>query len=213
MLAPEIEVTAIRLPGRETRFREPVPQRIQDLAAEVIHGIAPLLDTPYAMFGHSMGALTAFEVCQAARAQGLREPVRLLVSGRPAPQLRLRQAPVHSAPRRELVARLQEYRGTQPELLSDPEALDAFISVLRADLAMSETYHYDPRPPLECPVSAFGGTDDTFATPAELDAWRIHTTAGFCHRSFPGGHFFLHEAPAEVVRAMTDDLSPSRAWP
>jgi medium-chain acyl-[acyl-carrier-protein] hydrolase len=206
-LAPGIEVVAIRLPGRETRFREPVPGRIQDLAVGVVRAITPLLDVPYALFGHSMGALVAFEACQALRRTGLPAPTRLLVSGRPAPHLPLRHAPVHAAPTAELVARLRDYQGTRSELLDDPVALSAFISVLRADLASSEMYRYGAQPPLDCPISAFGGVDDQFAPEADLAAWESHTAAGFRVQRFPGGHFFLHEITGQFLAAAAGELN------
>jgi medium-chain acyl-[acyl-carrier-protein] hydrolase len=207
-LAPGIEVIAIRMPGRQTRSGGPA--RIQDLAAALVRDIAPLLGLPYAWFGHSMGALTAFELCRAARGLGLAGPVRLLVSGRPAPHIPLRHTPLHDSPDAELAARLRGYCGTPavpPEVLDDPSALRALIAVLRADLAVSETYRYHREPRLDCPITAFGGTDDPFATAGELGAWRSQTSAGFRVQMFPGGHFFLHEAPEEFLAAIKKDLA------
>jgi medium-chain acyl-[acyl-carrier-protein] hydrolase len=208
-LAPEIEVISIRMPGTRTRSRGPGPARIQDLAAALVLDIAPLLDPPYAWFGHSMGALTAFELCRAARGLGLAGPVRLLVSGRPAPHIPPRHSPLHDSPASELAARLQGYSGTPvvpPQVLDDPSALRALIAVLRADLAVSETYRYHREPRLDCPITAFGGTDDPFATAGELSAWRSQTSAGCRVQMFPGGHFFLHEAPEDFLAALKKDL-------
>lgn len=206
-LPGDLEVVAVRLPGRETRFGEPVPGRIQDLAVAAVRAVTPLLDKPYAVFGHSMGALLAFEACQALRRSGLPGPARLLVSGRPAPHVPLRHAPVHAAPSAELVARLRDYAGTRSEVLNDPSALGPFISLLRSDLAISETYKYVPQPPLDCPISVFGGTNDHFATEADLTAWHLHTAAGFRVQRFPGGHFFLHEAGSRFLAAAARELA------
>jgi medium-chain acyl-[acyl-carrier-protein] hydrolase len=208
-LAPGIEVISIRMPGTRSGSGGPGPARIQDLAAALVGDIAPLLDPPYAWFGHSMGALTAFELCRAARGRGLAGPVRLLVSGRPAPHIPPRHSPLHDAPDAELAARLRDYGGAPavpPEVLDDPSALRSLIAVLRADLAVSETYRYHREPRLDCAITAFGGTDDPFATAGELSAWRSQTSAGFRVRMFPGGHFFLHAAPEEFLAAIKQDL-------
>lgn len=205
-LAPDVEVVAIRLPGRESRFRERPYTRLGDVVTALLGQLGSSLDRPYAVLGHSMGALIGYELAQASRRLGLRPPARLLVSGRPAPDLPDRQKPVHDAPTPRLVARLREMGGTPPEILADPAALDSLLPLLRADFAVAETYRYRGAPPLDCPVSVFGGADDPYARPADLEAWRRHTTAGCTVRVLTGGHFFLHEPDARLVPVIRADL-------
>jgi medium-chain acyl-[acyl-carrier-protein] hydrolase len=207
LLAPDIEVIAIRLPGRETRFREPPFTCLDDLVPVLVRQLEPWLDRPYAWFGHSMGALVAFESARMVRRLGLADPVRLFVSGRPAPHLALRYPPIHRAPKAELLSWLQELSGTPPEVLGDPAILSALLPTLRADLTVSETHHCRPEPPLDCPISVFGGTDDHFTTADELRAWAQHSTAADCTvRSLPGGHFFLHQVHQQVLSAIISDV-------
>ncbi|MGX1887242.1 thioesterase II family protein [Streptomyces sp. NPDC055287] len=205
-LAPDIEVVAIRLPGRESRFREMPFTSLDDLVPALVKDLAPLLDEPHAWFGHSMGALLAFEACRLSRELGAPRARRLLVSGRPAPHLPLRGKPVHDAPQADLIARLRANRGTPDEVLDDAVAMAALTPMLRADYAVAETYVFRPEEPLDIPVSAFGGSEDPLATDEELRAWREHTTAPCTVRGYPGGHFYLHEEPAPLLRVITSDL-------
>jgi surfactin synthase thioesterase subunit len=207
-LASDIEVVAVRLPGRETRHRERPFTCMDDLVRELLRGLTPFLDRPHAWFGHSLGALIAFEVCRELSSLGLAQPTRLLVSGRPAPHLTPRQPPVHAAPTEQLLDRLREMDGTPSEILNDPQAISDVLPTLRADLAVAETYRCRPGPPLSCPISVFGGSTDRFATSKELHAWRDHSTAECRVRVFGGGHFYLHAEPAAVLRAVGEDLSP-----
>jgi medium-chain acyl-[acyl-carrier-protein] hydrolase len=212
-LPADVEVVAVRLPGRETRYRERPFDRLDGLVTALVRGLEPLMDRPFAWFGHSMGALVAYEACRAIRDAGGPEPARLLVSGRRAPHLPERYRPVHDAPTADLVARLVELNGTPREVLDDRAVLSAFLPMLRADFAVSETYHWSPGPPLSCPISVFGGLHDPMATQEELHAWKGHSTAGCRVRTFEGDHFFLHTAPERVLLAIDADLRPARANP
>lgn len=204
-LPPDIELIAIRLPGRETRFREPPFTRLDELAPALVSAVRPWLDRPHAWFGHSMGSLIAFEACRILARRSLPAPVRLQVAGKPAPHLVPRQPPVHAAPTADLVDRLRLLGGT-PAALLDGGALGVLLPTLRADFAVAETYTCRPAPPLDCPISVFGGTRDPLTTVAELDAWRRHSAVGGTLRMFEGGHFFPHESQEQVLPVMVADL-------
>jgi medium-chain acyl-[acyl-carrier-protein] hydrolase len=209
-LAADIEVVAIRLPGRESRHRETPYTRLDGIVAGLIEEVShDLVRLPYAWFGHSLGALVAFETCREAQRLGLPDPVRLLVSGRPAPHLIPRQPPVHAAPTARIMDRLREMKGTPPEFLEDPSAMAGVLPTLRADLAAAETYQYRPGPPLGCPISVFGGAQDPFATADELSLWRGHSAASCTMRTFPGGHFYLHESHHELLPVIDAELRSS----
>ncbi|MDX2679228.1 thioesterase II family protein [Streptomyces soliscabiei] len=210
-LSPGIEVVAIRLPGRETRFREEPHHRLDRLVSALVRDIEPLLDRPHAWFGHSMGAGIAFEACRAMRRLGMPEPRRLLVAASPAPHLPRRETPVHQAPDHDLVARLGELNGTSAELFKDKAVLAALLPMLRADFSVAETHRYRPEAPLTCPISAYGGTDDATTTPGDLQEWDRHTTADATVRAFSGGHFFLHESANRFLDVLTADLLLGRA--
>jgi surfactin synthase thioesterase subunit len=209
-LPPWIELVAIRLPGRETRFREPPFTRMDDLVAALAPALAPWLDRPYAWFGHSMGALIAYETARATRRLGLPEPLRLLVSGRAAPHLPPRDPPVHAASTADLVARLRFLGGTPVEVLDDAHMLKHVVPTLRADFAVVETYHWRPEPPLDCPLSVFGGTSDRHCMPGDLDGWSSHTSRDCAVRLFGGDHFFLHRPDRPLIPVIREHLQPAR---
>lgn len=204
-LPSAIELVAIRLPGRETRFRERPFTRLDELVPALVTAVRPWLDRPHAWFGHSLGALVAFEACRILARRGLPAPVRLQVAGKPAPHLVPRQPPVHAAPTAELVDRLRLLGGTPAQLL-DGGGLGVLLPTLRADFAVAETYVCRPAPPLDCPITVLGGDRDPLTTVAELDAWRQHSADGGTLRIFDGGHFFPHEISEEVLPVVTADL-------
>jgi medium-chain acyl-[acyl-carrier-protein] hydrolase len=224
-LEPGIEVVAIRLPGRETRFRERPYDRLDDLLAPLLRNIAPLLDRPHAWFGHSMGAGIAFEVCRAQRRLGLPEPDRLLVAGLPAPHLPRRATPVHDAPAEELFARIGQLKGKEDagkengtpvngeagETPAGNPMLNVMLPTLRADFAVAETHTHRPGPALGCPVTVYGGRSDASTTREELAAWSRHSDADTTVRLFPGGHFFPHDDPDGFLPVLADDLLGRRS--
>jgi medium-chain acyl-[acyl-carrier-protein] hydrolase len=205
-LAPDIEVIALRLPGRETRFGKPPYTSLDQLVPELVEELKPWLNRPHAWFGHSLGALVAFEACRELRRRAVAEPSRLLVAGRPAPQLPLRLPPVHAASEPVLRARLHELDGTPGALLVAPSGLSAQLNTLRADLRASELYEHRPEPPLDCPITVLGGLLDPYTTPTDLAAWRAQTTTDCTVEIFPGGHFFPHQNLDAVLHRVREDL-------
>jgi medium-chain acyl-[acyl-carrier-protein] hydrolase len=206
LVPPDIELIAIRLPGRETRYKEEPFTRLDELVASLVRALAPLLEEPHAWFGHSMGALIAYEACRAERDLHLGAAIRLAVSGRPAPHLPARQEPVHNAPRDKLLHRLRDTNGTPREILEDPAMLSALLPALRADLSVAETYRHIHADPLTCPISVFGATDDCYTTLDGIDAWRSHTKADCAVHLFSGDHFFVHKLKEQVVPSICADV-------
>jgi medium-chain acyl-[acyl-carrier-protein] hydrolase len=215
LLPDDVELVSVRLPGREARFREPAFSRLDDLIAELADNLTPLLDVPYGWFGHSMGALVAFETCRETRRRGLPEPARLLISGRPAPHLAARpvsvlglpgQTPARDATNAEFAALLAALNGTPGEVQGGTAAFAPFIPTLRADLSVIETYQYRPEPPLDLPISVFGGEQDPVASLEELQAWHVHSSLSCRVATFPGGHFYLHQVRERFVAALARDL-------
>jgi medium-chain acyl-[acyl-carrier-protein] hydrolase len=209
-LAPYAELVAIVPPGRESRIMEPPLRRVADVVGGLLGAVVPLLDRPHAWFGHSLGALTAFETCRALSRAGLPAPARLLVSGRIAPHMPPRESPVHDAPLHDFLTRLRELKGTPPEILADPVMLTGLLPMLRADFTAVETYVCEPAPPLACPVSVFSGASDPFVSLDGMNAWRQHTTAEFTIRVLGGDHFFLHRSPGNFLSLVAEDLERAR---
>src|SRR5205085_10328077 len=161
------------------RSRESAFARLPPLVAALTDALRPHLDRPYAVFGHSLGALVAFEWVRELRRRHWPTPELLIVSGRAAPHLPPRQRPIHTLPEAEFRAELARFNGTPAPVLGHDELMRTLLPLLRADFAAAETYEYVAEPALDVPITAVGGSDDPRATAAELDAWREYTRAGF----------------------------------
>lgn len=210
----DIEVCSIQPAGRETRFEEPLGECMLQFAAQAASAIAPLLETPFALFGHSMGALAAFETARQLRSRGEPAPVRLFVSGHRGPQVPSRLPALHAAPDDEMVAQLEQRYGPVPaEILADAFMRAHYLGILRADMKMVETYRYAPEKPLECGISAFGGELDRIVPPDHIEDWSEQTASSFNLQIFPGDHFFLNTATEQVLQTVVSDLRCGAAGP
>jgi medium-chain acyl-[acyl-carrier-protein] hydrolase len=206
-LAPEIEVVAVRLPGRESRFGQPAMRHVDDVVPALVRDLEPLVDRPVAWFGHSMGGVIAFEACRLLRRLGLGgELRRLVVAAARAPHLPRRDRPVHQASTPDFLERLRQLGGVQQELMQDGAAMALLLPTLRADFALAETYCCRPEPPLDCPISSYGGTADAFAVEEDVVAWAVHSRSPGRIRMLPGGHFFPHEGPVRLAPLVAADL-------
>jgi medium-chain acyl-[acyl-carrier-protein] hydrolase len=150
-----------------------------------------------------MGALIAFELTHQLRKQNQPSPVHLMVSGRSAPQIPDEDPQTHDLPEKEFMEELRRLNGTPAEALEHPELMQLMLPILRADFAICETYTYEDRPVLDCPIAALGGLDDANVTREELTAWRERTTGAFTMRMFPGDHFYLHTAQLPLLETIT----------
>lgn len=205
-LPPLVEMRPVQLPGRENRMSEPPFTRVEPLVEAVAEALLPCLDRPFAFFGYSMGALVAFELARKLRAAVDLEPLQLFVAGRIAPHLVRREPPNYNLPDPELIEELRRLDGTPEEALEHPELMQLMLPLLRADFELVQTYTYADAAPLSCPVTAFGGAQDTEVSREELAGWAEHTTGAFSLRMFEGGHFFLHDAQEEILRIVSREL-------
>ncbi|WP_438290220.1 thioesterase II family protein [Streptomyces sp. HUAS TT7] len=199
---PGAEFQAVQLPGRGSRFGEPGFASMEALVAAFLDEV-PLSPAPFAFFGHSLGSLIAYEITRALRDAGRPLPARLVVSGYPAPHLRHVRVddPLHHLPDDELIDRVAKIHGGIPqEVLDSAELRELVVGALRDDYRVLETYSWRETEPLAVPITVFGGSADH---PREqLESWQQHTTADVTVRQFPGGHFYLREEPAPVLRAL-----------
>ncbi|MBA2324364.1 MAG: thioesterase [Pseudonocardiales bacterium] len=211
-LPDDVEVVSVQLPGRENRFNEPPIETMEQLVGPLLDGLAGHLVPPFALFGHSMGALIAFELVRRLRASGV-APVHVFASGCRAPDLPGRSPDRHTLPDREFLAAIEELGGIPPELLTEREFLDAMLPSLRGDCTLVETYAFRPQAPLSCPVSAFGGLRDKEVPPEDVRAWSRHTTGTFRVHLLPGDHFFVNSARPDLLRLMVSELRSAGAHP
>jgi len=205
-LPEDVEVVPIQLPGRENRFCEPAIDSVGVLADRVADGLSDYLDRPFALFGHSMGALIAFELARLLR-RGSLEPVHLFASGCRAPHMPSRSPNRHGLPDSEFVAALRNLNGIPPDLLENPEFIDLLLPMIRSDFKLAETYRFRPDVPLCCPISVFGGRQDDEVTDRDLEAWSHHTTGRFEVHLLAGDHFFVNSSRPALLRLVSSKIS------
>jgi len=214
LLSSTIDVQAIQLPARATRLRDTPVDRMDVIVDQLVPSLAPYLDRPYAFFGHSMGALLAFEVARRLESEDVRPPDHVIVSSRRAPHLRHSESLLHPLPDDEFVREInRRYGGIPPEVAQHPDVLELLLPALRADIAALETYRPETARPLRCPITALGGLDDPRVSREDLDAWRAQTFSRFESRLFPGGHFYLSDPRSGLLSEVSDALSRIAASP
>ncbi|GGY36376.1 alpha/beta fold hydrolase [Streptomyces xanthochromogenes] len=206
---PGAELHAVQLPGRGSRYNEPMFPSMDALVAAFLDEVSPG-PGPFAFFGHSLGSLIAYEITRALRDAGRPLPYRLVLSGYPAPHHRHERVadPLHHLPDDELIDRVARLHGGIPqEVLDSKELRELVVGALRDDYRVLETYAWREAEPLPVPITVFGGSADHAR--AELDAWQQHTTADVTVRQFPGGHFYLREDPDPVLRELAEAVARS----
>ncbi len=208
-LSDTVELCPAELPGHGRRRKETPFTDLNKLVSALIPIITPYLDQPFAFFGHSMGALIAFELTRTLRDEGQPLPTHLFVSGRRAPQFPEDDPPTYNLPDEELIEKLRWLKGTSSSILDNPEMMQLMLPILRADFEVCETYQYREQPPLPCPITAFGGWRDPASRRGGLKGWREHTSADFNKKTFPGNHFFLHSAELPLLKYLNKQLSNS----
>ncbi|GAA5077803.1 pyochelin biosynthetic protein PchC [Thermocatellispora tengchongensis] len=206
-MPPSIEVSAVQYPGRLDRFGEPVPERMADLVAGIAAVLTGLRAEAVVLFGHSMGAYTAYEVARVLERTEIVPLRHLVVSGLPDPD-RHTPGDVHTGDDDAVVAELRRLGGTDAELLDDPEIRDLLLPAVRGDYRIIETYRHRPGPPLSCPITVFVGDADPEVTPEQAKGWGALTTGGCEVVVFPGDHFYLAGREAEVTEALAARIGP-----
>lgn len=206
-LPAEIEVCAIQLPGHANRRHEPPCTEITLLTqtlAEVLH---PYCDRPFALFGHSLGGLLAFELTRYLQQQALPLPRHLFISAWREPHLPNPRACLWRLPDRELIDRLTaEWPWFSQEMAGSPFFQERALPALRADLRLVDGYVYSEAPRLGCPLTCFGGAQDARVPEHALAAWRQHTQCAFHLRLFAGGHFYLRSNDVALIQAIMQQL-------
>jgi surfactin synthase thioesterase subunit len=202
-----IEVCPVQLPGRENRLREQPFQQFAPLISTLAEALRPYLTVPYAFFGHSMGALVSFGLARQLRRQNDALPMHLFLSAYRAPQIRNAEPPLHQLPEAEFVGKVLSLNGTKREVLADDELRKFFLPILRADFAVCETFDYTIEAPLACPITVFGGLQDSRVPPHDLAAWKEQTSSHFTQRMLPGDHFFLQTMRTPLLQLISQDLT------
>ena len=196
-----VEVCAVELPGHGTRRKEPCLTRFAEVVEQTVDSLLPFLDAPFALFGHSLGALLSFEVARTLEQNGNSSPACLCVSGCCAPQV-LGVLPKVSCVE-ELIAYLRAL-GSQP----NESMIARRWPLFQADFALRASYQYAAvSAPLSCSIAAFGGEQDHEVSLDDLASWKVQTRNTFRLHQFPGNHFFLHTTQEQVVHQVLQTVS------
>ena len=201
-----IEIQAVQLPGRESRYNEPMFTDIQQTVEALADSIKPSLDRPYALFGYSMGALVAFELIRELRRRGEPLPIQLFLAAMRAPQTPPFCPSLSDLPNDSFLEQMRHYYDPPQDAWNLPELLKVILPTLRTDMKMCDDYSHTLEPPLECPIHAFAGQDDRSSPPAAVREWRQHTTEDFNMDVFDGTHFFINTALDDLQRAVVSRL-------
>ena len=209
-LPGDIDVCPVQLPGREMRIAETAFTSMAPLVSALKDGISPLLDRPFALFGHSMGASIALELARALNSDPATTSVPmtgLIVSARICPGRPPKRPPIHRLQDRDFIRELGGLGGTAAEVLSSTELMELMLPLLRADFALVETYRAGPMPKLSVPILALYGTRDSTTEVQDMEGWKQITTGDARLEPIEGDHFYLMYAKAEVTRLVATFLA------
>jgi surfactin synthase thioesterase subunit len=210
-----VELISVQYPGRLDRINDRAASHMGSMADAVTEVLLPYAEQPFALFGHSMGAVLGFEVATRLAQNPCSQLIRLFVSGYPEPSRR-RPTSFHLAPDSALIAEQRPVGAIEEALFEDLDLLQTLLPPLRSDYRIVETYSPTFESPLATPITAIVGAEDDAAPEDSVRAWQELTTGGFRFQRFPGGHFYLNERPAEVVELIASHLlmpSPANGIP
>jgi medium-chain acyl-[acyl-carrier-protein] hydrolase len=213
-LRRDIELRPVELAGQGRRSGEPPYREAAEAADDIAHRLVAAADgDEYAVYGHSLGGLVAYEALHRLAARGLPGPRRLYVSACRPPQLERGQPPLHTLPDRQFLQALATLGGVPAALLDDPNAVAFYAPLVRNDYRIYEEYRYAPKPaPLSCAITVVVGEHDLVTTPGEAGHWRELSTGPVTSVVLAGaGHFFLDERAAEIVTCLNATLAPANS--
>lgn len=205
-LPTTVEVCPIEIPGRGRQIKLPLYTEIHSLVREIAINIIPYLDKPFAFFGYSMGASISFELIRLLRSQYNFQPLHFFVAARRAPQFPNEKQLISQLPDADFLVEIAKFNGTPPAVLENTQLMEIFLPIMRADFTLLESHIYTEQPPLDCPISAFGGSQDQAVSYHALSAWQVQTVANFSLQMIEGDHFFMNTATTTLLNSVSQYL-------
>lgn len=207
-LADKIEMCPIELAGRGRRMSEDFYKSLDEAIDDVYQFImAESKDSKYAIYGHSMGAAIAYEVCCKIAENKDDNLVHLFLSGRECPTKVKENQAIYKLGEEEFKKEILKLGGTPKEVFENESLKEVFVPIIRSDYKNIETYeHKHKNTVLSIPITVFNGKDDDL-TEDEINGWKKQTSKEFKRYDYDGGHFFLFEKSECVVDKINTILS------
>lgn len=205
-----IELVPIEYAGRGKRIKEDFYSDMAEAIDDICHEVSGLLqELPFAVFGHSMGSILGYEICNKIRESCGKEPAHIFVSGRYPPHIHKTPGMLHLLSDQLFAYEMIKIGGTSKEIFDSKELREIFIPILKADYRLIELYDYvEKNAQFQCGITAFGGRTDPLVTSAELLEWQKHSRTGAKIYQFDGNHFFIHDHVKEITAIINNTLSP-----
>ncbi|MFE5288924.1 thioesterase II family protein [Nocardia sp. NPDC056611] len=207
-MAADFDVVVFQYPGRQDRAREAAAETLQDMAAgafEAFRDSTHDSGAPLTIFGHSMGAIVAFEFTRLAEAAGL--TVQLLAASSAAAPARIADLPNHPTDDEALLDHMSALNGTGAEVLGSRDVLRMALPVMKADYRAFDAYSCPADVAVDAPIHVLGGDEDEFVAPRDLFAWEGHSRAGIRVTMFAGGHFYLDQHVDGIAELLVAEKS------
>ncbi len=208
LLGGDIDLHPIELSGRGKRNSEPLYSSMDEAVSDVYSKISAGLDEmPYAIIGHSMGTVLAYELVRKFRSHAKSEPVHIFFSGRFAPYLKKSNTRLHTLPDHELIEKFSEIGGLSANILENEELKNYLLPILRSDCMIVETYNQNqPIVKINCGITVLTGDQDSAVLPHEIDSWQECSSKKCEYYSFDDGHFFLYKFKEEITKLIRSRL-------
>jgi surfactin synthase thioesterase subunit len=200
-LHSDFNIYAFQAPGREDRIGEDLIDNLELLVQKGSAELLKLANKPIILFGHSLGAVIAFEITKLIEKQGI-EPKCLIVSGRQPPHLSLKMPPISELSDQDLLKGLLDLEGTDREIVKHPELLEIILPIIRADFKIGEKYLLPIQDQINCPIIAIGANNDPWVKVDELSQWQKFTRQECQLKTISGDHFYVKNDFQEIVQLL-----------
>lgn len=201
----DVELVPIDIPGRGTRFSEPLLDEMKAIADDVFEQIRGQLDSPFAFFGHSMGTILCYLLCEKLERHGLPMPIHVFLSGRGGPASESRKRSWHALPKDEFREKLFELGGSPGEVLQEERLMEFVEPILRADFKAVEHFSYGEIHRFDVPLTVMIGKEEKI-TLDEAFSWQEISSIPLSFHAFEGGHFFIFDHPARMMELLALEL-------